>query len=136
MPSDLDSSVFDNRSTPTSPVCGEEEVARAMKERAAQPLHNIPSLERISVGSLGDAWPYLARAAITAHIAALHEAGLVIVPREPTEEMTEAGWPHVGEGCHPDWAWSDMIDAAPTSLPTEPVSQDTTSKTDSYPKES
>lgn len=56
-------------------------VARAMKQFAAQPLGNLESLEPVMVGSLGDAWKYLARAAIAAHEAALAAAGMVIVPR-------------------------------------------------------
>lgn len=51
--------------------------AAAMKKRAAEPLHNIPSLEPVLVGSLGDAWPYLARACLSA----IEAEGLVIVPR-------------------------------------------------------
>ena len=43
-----------------------EAVARAMKERAAQPLANLESLDRILVGSLGDVWKWLARAALFA----------------------------------------------------------------------
>jgi hypothetical protein len=67
-------------------ISGEvEAVARAMKSFAAQPLGNLESLEPVLVGSLGDAWPHLARAAIAASRAALAEKGYVIVPREPTE---------------------------------------------------
>jgi hypothetical protein len=51
-----------------------ERVAAAMRERSKQPLGNIESLEPVLVGSLGDAWFYLARAAIEAI-------------REPTAEM-------------------------------------------------
>ena len=51
-----------------------ERVARAMQQRAKQPVGNIESLEPVLVGSLGDAWPYLARAAIHA-------------VRDPTDEM-------------------------------------------------
>lgn len=58
-------------------------VALAMEERAAQPLYNIPTLTRVPVGSLGDAWKHIARAAIAAHLAALREAGFEVVPREP-----------------------------------------------------
>lgn len=43
-----------------------ERVAMAMKERASQPLGNLSSLETVRVGSLGDAWKYLAIAAIEA----------------------------------------------------------------------
>ncbi len=53
-----------------------ERVARAMEKRASQPLANLESLEDVLVGSLGDAWWYLAYAAI----AAMHE---------PTEAMLE-----------------------------------------------
>jgi hypothetical protein len=43
-----------------------ERVARAMRKRAALPVANLESLEPVLVGSLGDAWFYLARAAIEA----------------------------------------------------------------------
>lgn len=53
-------------------------MALAMKKRAAEPLANIPSLEPVLVGSLGDAWPYLARDALSA----IEALGYVIVPKE------------------------------------------------------
>jgi hypothetical protein len=43
-----------------------ERVAKAMQQRAKERLANLESLERVEVGSLGDAWAYLARAAISA----------------------------------------------------------------------
>lgn len=55
-----------------------ERVAKAMEKFASQPLYNLPSLEPVLVGSLGDVWEYLARAAVEAM-------------REPTEEMIHAG---------------------------------------------
>ena len=87
-----------------------ERVAAAMKKRAAEPLYNISTLEPVLVGSLGDAWKHLARAAIVAM-------------REPTEDMCEAGehsnflmWsPEEGEGldgANMEKAWHAMIDAA------------------------
>ena len=78
-----------------------ERVARAMKERATQPLANIPTLEPVLVGSLGDAWLYLAKAAIAAM-------------REPTEAMLGAA-----TRLAPTWdddvsraKWQAMIDEA------------------------
>ena len=46
----------------------EELMAVAMKERVKRPLANITSLEPVLTGSLGDAWPHIARAAIAALI--------------------------------------------------------------------
>lgn len=60
-------------------------MTQAMKKRAAQPLANIESLEPVLVGSLGDAWPYLVRAALTA----LEEAGYCVVPVSPPHPMNE-----------------------------------------------
>ena len=51
-----------------------ERVATAMKKRASEPVANLPHVENALVGSLGDVWPYLARAALEAI-------------REPTDEM-------------------------------------------------
>lgn len=68
-----------------------QKVTKAMKIRAAQPFFNLHSLERVLVGSLGDAWPYLSCAAIDAYEAALAEAGYEIVPRKPTPPMIKAG---------------------------------------------
>lgn len=56
----------------------EEIIARAMQESKAWP----------AVYNAGSALT-LARAAV----AALDAASFVIVPKEPTAEMTEAGWP-------------------------------------------
>jgi hypothetical protein len=68
-------------------------------------------------------WPEFvpeARAALAAHEAALAEAGMVIVPREPTKAMLGAGadliWTRVcndQNGCnaHALLAWRAMIDA-------------------------
>lgn len=55
-----------------------DRLAKAMQQRAREPLGNIESLEPVLVGSLGDAWSCLARAAIAAM-------------REPTAKMEEAG---------------------------------------------
>lgn len=55
-----------------------ERVAKAMQQRAKEPVGNIESLERVLVGSLGDAWPYLARAALEAM-------------RNPSDEICTAG---------------------------------------------
>ena len=86
----------------------EKRVALAMKEFASQPLANLDSLEPVLVGSLGDAWVHLARAAIGAM-------------REPTDEMCEAGAAY----CHDNYQkgrakqqttapdiWQAMIDEA------------------------
>lgn len=43
-----------------------QRVATAMKKRVKLPLGNITSLEPVLVGSLGDAWPHIALAAIEA----------------------------------------------------------------------
>lgn len=55
----------------------------------------------------------LARAAIAAHEAALSDAGLVIVPREPTKEMLEAGIGTNTDIRSPMWidGWRAMVDA-------------------------
>lgn len=76
-----------------------ERVARAMKLRASQPVENLKSLEPVLVGSLGDAWPYLARAAIEAM-------------REPTEGMCKAHWQTCEVGGGNAAAWRAMIDEA------------------------
>lgn len=55
-----------------------ERVAKAMRDRAKEPLGNIKSLEPVSVGSLGDAWRCLAVAAIEAM-------------KEPTKQMIYEG---------------------------------------------
>ncbi len=85
-----------------------ERVARAMKERASQPLANIPSLEPVLTGSLGDAWKVLAIAAIEAM-------------RTPTEAMVNSALKYgdsEGNGSVSSFVaedtWSSMIDAALT----------------------
>lgn len=55
-----------------------ERVAAAMKKRASEPVANLPHVNNVLVGSLGDVWAYLAAAAIEA-------------TREPTEAMIAAG---------------------------------------------
>ena len=62
------------------------------------------------VAQTGDC-PIEAQAAITAYKAALADAGYVVVPREPTEEMVVAGCRHENMG---DMAgrWKAMINAA------------------------
>jgi DNA-binding transcriptional ArsR family regulator len=63
----------------------------------------------------------LARAAVTAHLAALTEAGFVVMPREPTKTMTlatsrfefqEGSATEASIIAHARECWSDMIDAA------------------------
>lgn len=78
-----------------------ERVARAMQKRAAEPVGNIPSLEPVLVGSLGDTWAVLAEAAIAEM-------------REPTDEMIEAYYNtdrDFSTGPSRD-RWRAMIDAA------------------------
>ena len=70
-------------------------VALAMQEFASQPLANLDSLEPVLVGSLGDAWVHLARAAIGAM-------------REPTSRMLYVGYNTGTIGN----AWPAMIDEA------------------------
>lgn len=41
-------------------------MAKAAKERAKQPIYNVPELESVLVGCLGDGWDPLLRAALTA----------------------------------------------------------------------
>ena len=54
-----------------------------------------------------------ARAAIAAHVTALDDAGLMIVPREPTEAMLDADYPTWPVNRDRNRAlWSIMIDAA------------------------
>ncbi len=64
-----------------------------------------------------------ARTAIAAHEAALAEAGYVIVPREPTEAMIEAGAPYQSEAvlrC----AWRAMVEAgAPSARSLPPMEE-------------
>lgn len=55
----------------------------------------------------------LARAAIAAHLAALAEGGLVISPKEPTDEMLRAGGERSGWTGMAGPAWKAMLDAAP-----------------------
>lgn len=57
--------------------------------------------------------PFMLRAteAIESHTAALAEAGMVIVPREPTEAMVKAGMPYQSEAAL-RCAWRAMLDAA------------------------
>jgi len=79
-----------------------ERVARAMRQRAKEPLANLNSLELVLVGSLGDAWPYLARAAI-------------YVLREPTGAMVKAGYRDDSEYANDEDTadqWRRMIDEA------------------------
>jgi len=80
----------------------EKRVALAMKEFASQPLANLDSLEPVLVGSLGDAWVHLARAAIGAM-------------REPTERMIDAGtdngWADYSRESF-SYIWRETIDAA------------------------
>ena len=76
-----------------------ERVAKAMQQRAKQPMFNIDSLEPVLVGSLGDAWLYLAGAAIREM-------------REPTRDMELAV-----EDNDIYATWTAMIDAALTPTP-------------------
>jgi hypothetical protein len=84
-----------------------ERVAAAMKAMCAQPLCNLSSLEPVLVGGLGDAWPYIARAAIAAM-------------REPSNAMVSAAEAHDDGYSGPSSAgpadaethWKAMIDAA------------------------
>ncbi len=66
-----------------------ESVARALYEAQCGPLDSWLNL-CMKTGAR-NRWDRLARAAIKAHEAALADAGLVIVPREPTEAMKLAG---------------------------------------------
>lgn len=54
-------------------------------------------------------------AAISAHESALAESGLVIVPREPTPEMTAAGVEGWIEEKNAGYIYRSMLDAAPKS---------------------
>ena len=53
-------------------------VAKAMRNRAGKAVSNLANLNSVLVGSLGDAWPFLAMAAIRAM-------------RKPTKKMILAG---------------------------------------------
>jgi hypothetical protein len=74
-------------------------------------------------------WKEEAAAAISAHEAALAEEGMVIVPREPTPEMLDAGYCEAPKGIDaliahwetlsPEDIWPAMVDAALTP-PKEP----------------
>jgi hypothetical protein len=98
--------------TKQEPIGAVARVARAMEVRAAQPAANLKSLEPVLVGGLGDAWPYLAHAAIEAHKAALAEAGYKIVGREPTETMIAASWDLTDLPAGNEGIWIAMWDAA------------------------
>lgn len=65
----------------------EEAVARAICNESAG--SDVYDFER---GGEGSRWGALARAAISAHIAALEAAGFAIVPVEPTDEMAQVGF--------------------------------------------
>lgn len=51
-----------------------------------------------------------------AALEAIEQAGFVIVPREPTDEMIEAGLAN-NFGKYPNAAWEAMLDAALTEQP-------------------
>lgn len=81
-----------------------DRMAYAMQTRAKEPLGNIDSLESIPVGCLGDAWKYLARAALE-------------VMREPTEAQKKVMWELLERDNRPPtkrwhWVWHEMIEAA------------------------
>lgn len=81
-------------------------VAIAMKLRASQPVGNLPSLDGVLTGSLGDAWEILAEAALDA----LYEPdGLMTAAgtREPDDE----GYGGITQRQAED-IWQNMIDAA------------------------
>lgn len=100
----------------SEPTEMELRVAESMREFVKQPLANIKSLEPVLVGSLGDAWVPIARAAIRAI-------------SEPTKEMLLAGNYAISSNMYTDGyessgyycvlephaaneAWKAMIDAA------------------------
>jgi hypothetical protein len=83
-----------------------ERAARAAAEVVKQPLHNLPSLEPVLVGSLGDAWKPIICAVLTAI-------------REPDAGMIEAGFNADPLACDVNEAdkasvyggmWSAMVD--------------------------
>ncbi len=96
-----------------------------MSNEIIEHIANVIAADREECGNISGCPPEvcrclrLGRAAIDAHIAALKEAGFVIVPREPTEPMIRAA---IGEDRgsdyyydHYSWfeaKWKAMIDAA------------------------
>ncbi len=114
-------------------MIGEEEVARAMYAAHMRRL-DLPASIGLPWEEIGEEevakWIGLSSAAITAHLAALEAAGLVVVPIEPTEAMREAAWAvwteHEnrrmaitggrGDLAQPDWEthyYQAMLSAAP-----------------------
>ncbi len=97
-------------------MIGEEEVARAIEgSRFAQ-------LRPARYGGVASPYEDMARAAISAHLAALEAAGYVVAPRDPTEAMRAAAFEIENERyaahspqedrCAVD-CWAAMISAAP-----------------------
>lgn len=62
----------------------------------------------------GENWEMEARAAIAAVRAHDEQRGMVLVPREPTPAMLNAGQESMADGCviHSGWCWDAMIAAA------------------------
>jgi hypothetical protein len=42
-------------------------------------------------------------------LSCIEESGMVVVPREPTEAMTHAGWTHLYEDDTPEDIWASMV---------------------------
>ena len=102
-----------------------EKVARAIAEQRNREERalNLPPVEStIGVQPLDHR---AARAAIAAHESALKESGFVIVPREPTADMGQAGyaaWDKFGEAAIMGPTellaiWQAMVGAAPGKKP-------------------
>ena len=83
-----------------------ERVARAICTGASEVM---PDDVRRDCESLCEMCLAEATAAIATHTAALHDAGMVIVPREPTEAMYTAGCEELGGGLDCEDTWKAMI---------------------------
>src|SRR6185437_11678244 len=76
----------------------DEKIARAMADSWHDQIARwyagagLPEPRRPPWDSEAHVWATIAAAARAAHEAALKDAGLVIVPREPTEAMQKAGF--------------------------------------------
>lgn len=105
-------------------MIGEEAVSQAMRSQCHPALCDFPKCKRdASRAGSATCWGKHANrvaGAISTHLAALKEAGWVMVPREPTREMLLAGVrgfqkAYSSEDSLADWraCWFSMISAAP-----------------------
>ncbi len=113
----------------TMPQLGTERVKGAVERVArsilASRLNSNPSVARAErpmpgrtrQGEVDAGWPSAileARAAIAAYEAAVRDAGLVVVPRELTAEMTRIGALYCNGAIATRLMWEDILAAAPS----------------------